>query len=129
MDMTPDLVKAAQDKLMADVYAPVFFQQLAARGYAPQDEKQAADMLDLAGQVAVAQRDPRVQATEQPSAYKQAADALQNVLGSSQQDVRQSRWNVAVKAASDPAVYNSVLALRVAEAERAVQTLANQRAG
>ena len=118
----------AYDHLFDNVHSKVFFGKLAEFGYAPQTEKEAQDMLGLAGKLRAAQQDPQVkQAAADSSPFAQANVALDNVLGHAGLDGHSKEAEAqredafldqaAANMAQDPDIFNSVLSLKAAEAE------------
>jgi hypothetical protein len=115
----------AYQHLLSDVHGQVFFGKLAQHGFTPKTEKEANDLLELAGKLRAVQEDPRTkQAAEANSPYSQANAALDQALGQSgfkkqasaqEQDLALDQ--AAQKAASDPDIYNSILSLKAAEAQ------------
>lgn len=120
--------------LFDQVHAQVFFTKVAQAGYAPRTEKEAADLLELAGKLRLVQEDPAVkQASDASSPYAVASSALDRLLGqngmdgSTKQAAAQEQevaLNQAVgMLAQDPNIYNSVLSLKAAEAQSIAQQL------
>jgi hypothetical protein len=118
---------AAYQHLFDNVHAQVFFGKLASRGYTPQNEKQAQDLLTLAGRL-------RAVVTEKAAAdnpFASAVTALDAYLGETgmdgqlkvakAQEAAQSIKEAAAQLANDPAIYNSVLALKAQEATMVAQ--------
>ena len=119
----------AYNHLFDTVHGQVFFGKLAEAGYVPQTQKEAEDMLQLAGKLRLAEQDPAVkQAAAASSPLSQAAGALDGVLTENGMDGQLKQAAATEKEAAlqqavahllkDPDVYNSVLALKAAEAEK-----------
>jgi hypothetical protein len=119
----------AYNHLFDTVHGQVFFGKLAEAGFAPTTQKEAQDMLELAGKLRLAEEDPQVkQAAAAASPLSQAANALDGVLTQNGMDgqLKQAaavEQDTALKQAvghllQDRDVYNSVLALKAAEAEQ-----------
>lgn len=117
----------AFNHLYNTVHAPAFFNKLASFGYQPRTEKEAAELLELAGKLRMVEQDPQVKAASAAnSPYAEANQALDRALsaygldGSIKQAGAQEREiglrRVASQLAADPAVFNSVLSLKAAEA-------------
>lgn len=95
-----------------DIHQRAFFGKLASLGIEPENEKQAANLLDMAAKLRGVPMQLDKEA-EQEDPYEQANSALETTL--------YGRTQVAAKTAAsqlaqDPAVYNAVLALKGAEA-------------
>lgn len=117
----------AYDHLFRNVHANVFFTKLASRGYYPQNEKEASDLLELAGKLRVANQNPRVKQASAPrSSFAGASADLDRLLGNMGVDTTKhaaQEEEASIKAAAaqllnDPAIYNSVLSLKAAEADQ-----------
>ena len=110
--------------LFDNVHARVFFGKLASFGIQPQSEKQASELLELAGKLKAAEQDPTVKAAaERNSPFAQASSDLDRQLGrmgvgkaaaAEQADIALNQ--AAAQLAQDPATYNAVLSLKAAEA-------------
>jgi hypothetical protein len=104
--------------LYDNVHARVFFGRLANQyGLAPNNEKEAHDLLLLAGQLRAA-KETEKQSSD--SRFGGPLQALNSLLGGSAN--YQSEQNMAIKQAAydladDPLIYNSVLACKQREAE------------
>ena len=126
--------EAAYDHLFNNVHAQVFFGRLAQRGYAPQNEKQAQDLLGLAGRLReVAQAEKT--ANDASSPFAGAVAALDQYLGvNTSGHVKQAQAQqrdlaikqAAAELAEDAGVYNSVLSLKAYEASVLAQQLQGQ---
>jgi hypothetical protein len=121
----------AYDTLFNGVQQRVFFQKMASRGYTPQNAQQAQTMLDTAGRInAVAEHTQVKTAAAQNDPYAMAGRALDAVLGqvgldgpikqAQDRETANAYQNAAYYFAQDPAIYNSVLAMKAAEAQAAV---------
>ena len=117
--------ETAYNHLFSQVHANVFFNKLASHGYAPRNEKEAEELLTLAGKLRDAEHTKAAQDNSQ-SPYALANSALDNVLGSPARTV--SHQKVAQELMQDPSIYDSVLSLKVAEAEQFAQQLAGDDA-
>lgn len=126
----PD-AKVAYDHLFDNVHTRVFFGKLAKRGYAPTTEKEATDLLLLAGRLRhVAETE---KAAEAQSPYGVALAALDGVLGENGMDGHRKQAEAqeqelaikqaAANLATDPTIYNCVLSLKAAEAASIAQQL------
>ena len=112
---------AAYNHLFGDVHARVFFGKLASYGIQPTTEKEAEDLLQLAGQLRT-EDSPTKQAAES-SRFGGAVSALNNVLSPAPANAHQQAAitdrtikQAAAELMQDPSVYNSVLSLKAHEA-------------
>ena len=115
-------VGEAYNNLFEGVHANVFFGKLANHGIQPQNEKEAADLLELAGKL----RDVKNETDEKEagdSRFANPVGALTDVLGETPQgqyaqaqEEDMSYKSAAAQLAQDPVFYNSVLALKAKEA-------------
>lgn len=123
--------------LFQGVHQRVVLDTLAARGHAPRTVKQAHWMLEIASQVAAADESAAVkQAEDAHDPYYQAhvglAAALQQrgiadpVKEAAARDLDHASRRYAAQLAQDPTIYNSVLALKAAEARDAAAELGLQ---
>jgi hypothetical protein len=131
----PD-AQTAYNNLFMGVHQNVFFRKCAAAGYYPRNQEEAQWMLDTAGKLRlVDQVEPQVkQAAAQNNPYFAANQALDQVLSQYGLDggIQQQRANeeemaikqAAAELAQDPTFYNSVLALKSAEAAQVQAQLA-----
>jgi len=119
----PD-VQTAYNTLFDGVHQQVFFNKLASYGFVPQNEKEAAEMLELAGKLRYVEGEEEKVAADS-SRVSQANVALDNVLGiprgqdeklAAAEDEYAAINQAAAQLAEEPAFYNSVLALKAAEA-------------
>ena len=119
----PD-VQTAYNTLFDGVHQQVFFNKLASYGFVPQNEKEAAEMLELAGKLRYVEQEEEKVAADS-SRVSQANVALDNVLGIPRaQEEKQAAASdelaainqAAAQLAQEPEFYNSVLALKAAEA-------------
>ena len=118
----------AYNNLFEGVHANVFFGKLANHGFQPQSEKEAADLLQLAGRLRHVEDNEKA-ANANYSRFGGAVGALDNAVGSGAQTAELAE-SQAIKAAAsqlaeDPTIYNSVLSLKAAEAA----VLAQQNGG
>lgn len=112
--------ETAFGNLFDGVHQQVFFGRLAAHGVAPQNEKEAEDLLLLAGRLRAAEEHEK-QAGD--SRFGAPLAALDGVLGGSgfqkqayDQEQAMAIKEAAAELANDPTIYNSVLALKAHEA-------------
>lgn len=125
--------QTAYQNIFDGVHQRVFFHKLAQLGYVPTNEKQAAAMLELAGNLRMVEEEAAVkQAESSYDPFEAANDALKTTLGqygfSGPRDNAANEEAVAIKQAAaawseDPDIYNSVLALKAYEAEQAAAQL------
>jgi hypothetical protein len=119
--------QAAFDLLFQNVHSEVFFGKLASAGVSPRNQKEASDMLELAGRLRVLEEDPRVQkAAQVDSPYARMIADLDeamaaNGLDSGVKAAADREYGVAVNQAAarlmqDPNIYNSVLSVKAAQA-------------
>lgn len=111
----------AYNHLFDNVHAQVFFGKLANYGVQPTTEKEAADLLTLAGQLRHVDSSEKRAADQ--SRFGGAVSALNSVVGNTPAGRQQQAAfaDQAIKQAaeelmSDASVYNSVLSLKAAEA-------------
>lgn len=123
--------KVAYDHLFGNVHAQVFFGRLAQRGYAPQNEKQAQDLFGLAGRLRAVEEAEKTAGDDSP--FSGALSALDGFLGqngyadqAATQEHAMAIKEASAELAQDPAIYNSVLALKAFEAEQIAQQLQGQ---
>lgn len=112
----------AYNHIFDNVHARVFFSKLASEGHEPQNEKEAQDLLQLAGRL----RHIDVQTQEKKasaSKFSGALSALDKVLGqdsrykqASQQEEALAIKQAADMLANDDSIYNAVLSLKANEA-------------
>ena len=122
----------AYNHLFTNVHARAFFGKLASLGFQPRSEKEAADMLELAGKLRMVEQQTK-QASATANPYAQASNGLDQVLaqagldGGIKQASSQERDvainQVAAQVMEDPDIYNSVLSLKAAEAEQVATQL------
>lgn len=120
----PELPAADQayQTLHNDVYCQAFFKVAADYGVVPQSQEEAQDMLKLAANLRIVREDYQqkqastnrfaqinAELDQMRPGYKQAQD-------NQQADMMYRR--VAADLANDPAIFNAVLSLKVAEAEQ-----------
>ncbi len=120
--------QTAYNNLFEGVHARVFFTKLAAAGYQPRSEQEAAWMLETAGKLrAVSENEQVKQAGVQDNPYYRMNAGLDQILdqyglGQSKQasyeEVELGIKQAAAQLAADPTFYNSVLSLKAAEAEQ-----------
>lgn len=120
--------QTAYDHLFRNVHAQLFFQKCAAAGFCPTNELEAHWMLDTAGKLRLlAESLPAKQAAAEESPYYHMNAGLDGLLSAvagaepagAEKDAADA-WagygDVAARLMDDPALYNSALALRAAEA-------------
>ena len=115
----PEL-ETAYNNLFEGVHANVFFGKLANHGIDPQNEKEAADLLELAGRLRGVDNEEK-EAGDSLCAIP--VGALNEVLGETPQgkqaqaqEEAQAYKQAAAALAQEPVFYNSVLALKANEA-------------
>jgi hypothetical protein len=122
--------ETAYNNLFNGVHQQVFFGRLAAHGVAPQTEKEAEDLLMLAGRLRSAEEQEK---TAGDSRFGAPLAALDGVL--SDEGMAKSAYDMeeaysikmaAAELAQDPTIYNSVLALKAAEAEAIAAQMGQQ---
>ena len=127
----PD-AQTAYNNLFMGVHQRVFFQKCAAAGYAPRSQEEAQWMLETAGKLrAVEQATPVKQAADAHNPYYAANRALDGIMaqmgiggGQQVQEETLAIKQAAYDLAHDPTFYNSVLALKAAEAAQIQAELA-----
>jgi len=126
---TPDEAFAL---LSAQVHQQAFFGKLAQAGISPQTEKEASDLLQMAGNLRAAGYDAAqpAPASQTDSPITKAAEKLATQLG---QDPAAANRDHAIKSAcaqlaQDPNVYNAVLSLKADEAEKLAAQLGGEQA-
>jgi hypothetical protein len=111
-DALPDPVQA-YNHLFANVHSRVFFDKLASAGLAPATEKEAQDLLSLAGRL---RQVSSVEEKQASSRFGEAVAALdtvtQQVPGNRELAVKQAAAGVL----QDPATYQALLSLHLHEA-------------
>lgn len=121
--------QAAMDTLFQRVHSQVFFGKLAQAGIPVNTEKDAADLLELAGKLRSIPQTKSAQA----GIYAGASQALDHVMAANgldgnlkQAQARDQHFalgNAAAQLAQDPEIYNAVLSLKAAEAQQIAQQL------
>jgi hypothetical protein len=109
--------------LSSQVHNQAFFGRLGQHGISPRTEKEAADLLKMAGQLREAGFDShteKAQAADADSPITKAAAQLDQILGNPQvqQNHDQAVKQACAQLASDPNIFNAVLSLKAAEAEQ-----------
>lgn len=113
----------AFNTLVRDVHSRVFFSKLAAAGIQPQNNDEVSSLLKLAGDLRVAAEDPRIKTAAATDRFASAVTDLDKVLTgngvktASVQEHDMAVTNAAYQLAGVPDIYNSVLSLKLAEAE------------
>ena len=124
----------AYNNLFEGVHANVFFGKLANQGFQPQSEKEAADLLQLAGRLRHVDETEKAASADQSrfEGPTQALDGILNGTGLGEVKAAQAydEETQAIKAAAaqlaeEPLFYNSVLSLKAHEAA----VLAQQNGG
>ncbi len=122
--------RAAYQTLFDGVHQRCFFQKLASvrPQYYPQNQKQAMELLELAGQLRLAEEEEAVkEAQEGVSPFAAANMALAahlkqagftSVERAKRHEQELSVKQAAADLAADPAIFNAVLSLKAAQAER-----------
>ena len=121
--------QAAYDNLFQGVHQQIFFKKCAAHGLAPRTAEDAQWMLDTAGKLRQAEHSQSAkQAADEHSPFYRMNAALDQVLarhgldgGIKQAQVAEEEMAIKEAAellATDPLFYNSVLALKAAEASQ-----------
>jgi|TARA_R110000824_G_scaffold29652_7_gene98491 hypothetical protein len=115
----------AYNNLFEGVHANVFFGKLANHGFQPQSEKEAADLLQLAGRLRHVDETEKAASADQ-SRFEGASQALDGILsgaglGNVKAAQAHNEEDQAIKAAAaqlaeEPLFYNSVLSLKAHEA-------------
>lgn len=109
---------------LASLYNNILFVKLAAYGYTPQSPVEAQQYLHLAEKLRAASEIPAVKsAAYEDSLITQASDDLDTVIGALDSNKSAAERHVALKQASadlatNAQLYTSVVALKIAEAER-----------
>jgi hypothetical protein len=130
-NLLPDPETAYQN-LFDGVHQRVFFHKMASYGYVPQSPHQAALWLQMAGKLRAADQEFAVkQAEDALDPFEAANAALDRQLVQSGFKMAHDEEAISVKQAAeawmeDPTIYNSVLALKAAEAEYIAQQLQQQ---
>jgi len=106
--------------LFENVYVPVFFQKMASFGIIPENEHDAQVLLETAGRLKIMETMVPSPVQSEGSVYKEALDALSAAappeIASAAAEA--SLYKVAAELAADPTIFNSVLSLKAAEAQR-----------
>ena len=120
--------QTAFDNLMGGVAQRVFFAKCAAAGIAPRNQEDAEWMLKTAGKLRLIEQHAQVkQAQDAGNPFARADRALDQVMASyginpgyaqGYQEQEVAIKQAAYDAMQDPTIYNSVLAMRAAEAEQ-----------
>ena len=125
-----DAFATLQNKVANDV----FFQKLAQYGIVPQNEKEAAELIELAGKLQVAEQEQGTKtAGDQTSRYSDANAVLGNLLESRglgnqvksahDQEQDMAYANYARQLAGDSGLYNAVLSVKQAQADQVAQQI------
>lgn len=135
-NLLPD-PQAAYDHLFQGVHQRVFFNKLASAGYSAESPEQAGYLLQLAGKLRLANQEQQVKAASAAhDPYAAALAHLDGVLGEAgfgsvkQAAEADEEWAIKSAAAElmdDPDMYNSVLALKQAQADAYAQQQAQAR--
>ena len=123
--------QAAMDTIFQRVHSQVFFGKLAQAGIPVNSEKDASDLLELAGKLrAVAPQIKQAQVGTYAAANATldqalAAHGLDSGIKRAQANDQQiALGNVAAQLAQDPEIYNAVLSIKSAEASQIAEQLA-----
>lgn len=118
--------QAAYNLLLERVHANTFFQKLAAYGYHPRNQKEATDLMELAGKLRVAREEPAIKAAAERSPFAEASASLDqylysnglggNVKAAAEREQQIACQKAAAALAADPDIYNAALSLKSAEA-------------
>lgn len=122
--------QTAYDTVLQDVHARIFFNKCASAGFAPRSQEEAQAMLDTAGRLRQLNAVAREKAGSD-SPYLQMNRALTETMAKQgfdhaalpHEEVEHSYKEAAAFFANDPNLYNSVLALKVDEAEQTAKAL------
>jgi len=119
--------QTAYQNVFDGVAQRVFFHKLAQLGHVPRTQKQASDLLDLAGKLRLVEEEAAVkQAEDAYDPFAAANSALDQVLAqagfgsvkaAAEQDELMSMKQAASIVMQDPLIYDSVLALKAHEAD------------
>lgn len=127
--------QAAYDKLFDEVHAKVFFQKVAAAGIQPRSIEEAQWMLETTSKLRAVNESAQVkQAGAQDNPFYQMNAYLDGVLAKNgigqptYQDQEVGFQKAAASLMNDPEIYNSVLSLKVAEAQAVEAEYAAQQA-
>ena len=115
----------AFNTLFSQVHNPVFFAKLANDyGIAPRSENEARTLLEMAGKLRIAADNPNIKAAAAGTdPFSEASQALDNMLsGNSSADV--SILKLAADVSANASIYQSVVALKVAQAQELAATKA-----
>lgn len=122
----PD-VNTAYQNVFDGLHNRIFFGRLASRGHTCHNDKQAAVLLELAGKLEGAELEAQQKVgADSSDPYVAANAALDNVLAASgftsgtkqaAAEAENSLEAAAAELAQDPTIYDSVLALKAAEAQ------------
>lgn len=126
--------QTAYNNLFLGIHQRVFFQKCAAAGYPVRSEQDAEWMLKTAGQLRQLEQAGELQKAghDEHNPYFQANQALNQVmqrfgLAQPAQEETLAIKQAAQEFAADPTFYNSVLALKAAEANQIQAELAQMR--
>jgi len=118
--------QAAFETLQNNVSNNVFFQKLAQHGFAPANEKEAGELLDLAGKLRVVDQTTKA-AGDSQSDFSQASAALDNVMSvrglenpvksAAAYEEQEALSAYANQLANHPDLYNAVLSVKQAQAD------------
>lgn len=108
---TQQQVLAASSNILQSVYAPMFLQKLAERGYPVETEKEAEELLGLGFKLA----EMGVEPSAPTSKYASAVGALDNLNQRTPQASEYTYKQAAAQLAQDPSIYLSALLLQASE--------------
>ena len=130
--------ETAYQNVFDGVHSQVFFNKLAAAGIEPETEKEAQDLLMLAGRLRTVEAAEK-QAGDGEGRFGGALTALDSVLGETGMDgqIKQAAAQeeaIAIKQTAaavmqDPTIYNSVLSLKAHEAAAIAEQFGGQPTG
>jgi hypothetical protein len=107
-------VVAASGNILRGVYAPVYLQKLAERGYKAANEKEAEELVELGFKLSEVSSQAQPNQVGQ-SKYASAVLALDGLSGGHNSVEEYQLKRAAAQLAQDPAIYASAMILQVAE--------------
>jgi len=119
---TPQTVQQSMGIIVSGVHKRAFLSKLAQFGHVPETEAEADSLVSLGFKLAsldpsIQEPNPFVAPAPQPRGkYASAAQALDEVLGTSQQGETDHLYKVASQLAQDPAIYGAALTINQAAA-------------
>ena len=117
--------------ISTEVQQKAFFNKLASFGIQPSTQKEAQDLLDMAGKLRIAQQNGELQKqAENGSRFGKALSALDNTMSrnprvkqAAEREHDHAVRQAVAQLAGDPDIYNSVLSLKAAQADEAAAQL------